>query len=219
MDKFHLIGNPGKPEPGGWWSCDCPRSAHELDDPRCDTCRKTNPCEGVNIPWDIRAFHEKFALVYPENPSFLDPEMQGFRSRFLREEADEYDEAIAEGDLEKAFDALIDLVYVAVGTAYLHGFQFAEGWRRVHSKNMEKVRAEKPGDSKRGTTYDVVKPEGWTPPDHRDLCMAKWRVMFSDGDHRDIDAPSRQEAIKTAESERIWSISQGEIQVEEAFPI
>jgi predicted HAD superfamily Cof-like phosphohydrolase len=184
-----------------------------------DTDIRRDTHAGVDIPLDILEFHRKFGLEPAQPPSFLDPEMQKFRSGFIREEADEYEEAIAEGDLEKAFDALIDLVYVAVGTAYLHGFRFAEGWSRVHGKNMEKIRAERADDSKRGTAYDVVKPEGWTPPDHRDLCMANWRVMFSDGDHRDVQAPSRQEAIKAAESERIWIVTNGGIQVEEAFPV
>lgn len=69
----------------------------------------------------------------------------------------------------ESFDALIDLVYVALGTAYLHRFPFNEGWARVQEANMRKVRANKKSDSKRRTTHDVVKPPGWRSPELDDL--------------------------------------------------
>jgi len=66
-------------------------------------------------------------------------------------------------------DALVDLAYVVLGTAFMHGFDFNEAWRRVHAANMQKVRATSPDVSKRNSSLDVVKPEGWTPPDLSDL--------------------------------------------------
>lgn len=47
----------------------------------------------------------------------------------------------------------------------IRGYNFAGAWKEVHAANMKKVRALRPDDSKRGTAYDVVKPDGWTPPD------------------------------------------------------
>jgi len=87
----------------------------------------------------------------------------------MNEEWQEYCDAHVVDDLEGMLDALVDLTYVVLGTAYLHGFDFNEAFRRVHEANMKKVRAEAKTDSKRGTAYDVVKPEGWTPPDLGDL--------------------------------------------------
>ncbi len=113
---------------------------------------------------DIVDFHEKFGLEGPAHPVFLTPEVQGFRQNFMYEELEEYREAIEAGDLAKAFDALLDLVYVAIGTAYLHGFPWNEGWNLVQAANMAKVRAQAVTDSKRGSAYDVVKPAGWKPP-------------------------------------------------------
>lgn len=126
---------------------------------------------------DIVDFHHKFGLNYDGPPRVLPGELGDFRAKFLQEELDEYNEARAEiaanGDSiplrEKLLDALVDLVYVALGTAYLHGFNFAEAWRRVQRANMAKVRAERADQSKRGSTFDVVKPEGWKPPSHVDL--------------------------------------------------
>ncbi len=72
-------------------------------------------------------------------------------------------------NLEEQFDAMIDLVYVALGTSYHHGVDFDEGWRRVHGANMKKVLAKSQEDSKRGYRFDVVKPKGWKPADLSDL--------------------------------------------------
>ena len=74
-------------------------------------------------------------------------------------------------DLEKCLDALIDLEYVLLGTVYLHGFSgiYDQAFARVQAANMSKVRAERPEDSKRGSGFDVVKPEGWEAPVFADL--------------------------------------------------
>ena len=94
-----------------------------------------------------------------------------------------------------ALDALVDLQYVLLGTAHLMGFntdakivkqvqetpdempkpwsfvvnRFEEAWDRVQKANMTKVRTKNPADSKRKSEYDVVKPEGWEPPQLHDL--------------------------------------------------
>jgi len=91
--------------------------------------------------------------------------MQAFRIKFLIEELLEYCEAVGfevqinkdawgqvdiqqiRGEVrsvirqEDAFDSLVDLCYVALGTAYLHRFPFNEGWDRVQAANMQKIRA------------------------------------------------------------------------------
>lgn len=137
---------------------------------------------------DIFDFHFKFGLEYEGPPRVLPPDLAKFRIKFVDEEANEYckHEAAASAErfiltasasdpanyafhLEHMLDGLVDLVYVAIGTSHLHGFDFREAWRRVHAANMKKVRAKSADDSKRGSTWDVVKPEGWSPPSHIDL--------------------------------------------------
>ena len=116
---------------------------------------------------DIRDFHQRFAIEYSGPPRHLPADLYEFREKFLKEEAAEYADA---PDLAHRFDALIDSVYVAIGSSHLHGFDFYEGWRRVHHANMLKVRAQRAEDSLRNSTHDVVKPPGWRPPDLEDLC-------------------------------------------------
>lgn len=137
---------------------------------------------------DIREFHEKFGLAYRGKPRTLPDELREFRIGFLEEEILEYRDEIdlarnliyqvrakfrdpdqLTEPLANQLDALVDLVYVALGNAYLQGFDFSEAWRRVHRANMAKERATPDTASARGGVFDIVKPPGWTAPDHTDL--------------------------------------------------
>lgn len=122
-----------------------------------------------NLEQDIVNFHEKFGNEYDGEPRELPTELSNFRIYFLQEELDEYIDAVRNKDLEKQFDALIDLVYVAIGTAYIQGFPFNKGWQLVHSANMKKIRATSIEQSTRASLFDVVKPEGWVAPDLKPL--------------------------------------------------
>lgn len=126
------------------------------------------------MPWeqpdklvsDINDFSSKFIPdLKPTFPRELPKDMSEFRIGFMQEELDEYIESVKNHDLEGQLDALVDLVYVAIGTAWLQGLPFSEGWDEVQRANMSKVRAENPNQSKRKSKYDVVKPEGWRGPD------------------------------------------------------
>jgi predicted HAD superfamily Cof-like phosphohydrolase len=150
-----------------------------------------------NLYEDIRDFHYKYSLEYEGAPRELPDDIALFRIGFMAEELAEY--AAASGfpniarslndlhqhikndarwitkryeggrSLEIQLDSLIDLTYVTLGTSHLQGFQFNEGWRRVHNANMQKVRVENPEHSLRKSKYDVIKPKGWMPADLSDL--------------------------------------------------
>lgn len=119
----------------------------------------------------VEDFHIKFGVdsQHPAIPEvYRIEEMAKFRTKFLSEEAEEFGDAVEAGDLIKAVDANLDAIYVAAGNLLLLGVPASvcvELFGIVHAKNMQKVRAERATDSKRGTAFDVVKPAGWTPPD------------------------------------------------------
>lgn len=115
---------------------------------------------------DVRAFHDKFGLVTPDTPHFLDDQAFTFRSKFLSEEHREFVLAHASKDMKGAADALVDLVYVAHGTALMMGIPWQAVWDEVQRRNMQKVRAEYAFESKRKSTLDIIKPTGWQAPDH-----------------------------------------------------
>ncbi len=150
---------------------------------------------------DIFDFHEKMGILYDGPPRDLpgagpsvtfierlgraaslaaeqrDGELQRFRIEFLLEELMEYTVAISLGKREDAFDALLDLIYVALGTIHLHGFPAGAGWARVQAANMAKKPATDPA-------LKVVKPEGWTPPDLTDLVRSlEERIADLPSDH------------------------------------
>jgi len=113
---------------------------------------------------DVARFHMRFGLSAPAVPQLLRPDAFAFRVQFMQEELTEYVEACRRGDMADAADALVDLVYVVLGTMYLHGFPFDALWDEVQACNMRKVRAADASQSKRGSSLDVVKPPGWEPP-------------------------------------------------------
>jgi predicted HAD superfamily Cof-like phosphohydrolase len=117
----------------------------------------------------VAEFHKKFELEPTSVPSFPIEQIWKLKNLHLQEELNEIRSAAINDDLEEYFDGLIDLVYVALGAAYLAGLPFDEGFRRVHAANMKKVRATHASESKRGSVYDIFKPVGWEPPVLEDL--------------------------------------------------
>lgn len=113
---------------------------------------------------DVRDFHQKFGLLSPSYPHILDPGTFEYRRKFLHEELTELEEAYEKKDLHGYADALIDLVYVAHGTAAMSGIPWAPLWNEVQRANLGKVRAQSVSESKRGSALDVIKPKGWVGP-------------------------------------------------------
>lgn len=125
---------------------------------------------------DVGDFHAKFGLPVQNDevaPHELDAAASDLRIKRLQEELDEYILAVKEGDLPGQFDALIDLVYIAHGTAHMHSFPWIAGWNEVQRANITKARAAADGsDSKYGSSLDIVKPAGWKPPDIKAVLQA-----------------------------------------------
>lgn len=125
---------------------------------------------------NVYEFNQKFGLPLGTHDQ-LDEAAQEYRLKFLHEELEELEEALNDGDAVKAFDALLDLCYVAYGTALFMGIdpaQWHAGMTAVHHANMTKVRAAAPTESKRGTTLDVIKPADWTSPEGRLKEILSW---------------------------------------------
>jgi predicted HAD superfamily Cof-like phosphohydrolase len=109
---------------------------------------------------DVKEFHETFGQLVGELPRFLSPRKADERWKFMMEELEEFSKALHESDIDGMADALIDLVYVAKGTAVMMGLPWRQLWDDVHGANMRKV----PGLTHRGNLVDVCKPKGWVKP-------------------------------------------------------
>jgi hypothetical protein len=108
---------------------------------------------------------EVIGLPIPERPTRLDPERKAWALGALREELDE----LASSEvLEEEVDALLDLVYFALGRVVEMGVAVRPAFETIHAANMAKQRG---ALSKRPYSrgYDAVKPEGWKAPDLRPL--------------------------------------------------
>lgn len=119
----------------------------------------------------VQMFHTFFAVPVSAKPELPAPDVFEYRVKFMQEELDEFAASYQEGDLVGCFDALIDLLYVVYGTADMMGLPIDEGFRIVHRANMTKVRAPSADASKRGHALDVIKPQGWEPPEQRLLAL------------------------------------------------
>ncbi len=91
---------------------------------------------------------------------------------------DKYDEL-------EVIDGLLDLVYVALGTLDLKELseeQIRQHWNAIQIANMSKERStNNDSRSKRKHSLDIVKPAGWTGPNHKDI-MDNNRIYNGDVD-------------------------------------
>lgn len=123
---------------------------------------------------DIAEMHEKFGVddwvghkIFDGDADTL-KQFLAFRINFLEEELNETRNAFIEKDPEEIIDGLIDLCVIAIGTLDILGVDADKAWTQVHNANM----AKEPGvKASRPNTFglpDLVKPEGWKGPDHKD---------------------------------------------------
>ena len=118
----------------------------------------------TDILKDIDNFHKKYGFEKNEKVDIPNnSELINFRTAFLIEELAEYTNAITKKDAAGALDALVDIVYIALGTAWLFNLPFEKAWNEVQKANMSKIRA-KDKTGKRGTKFDVIKPKDWKAP-------------------------------------------------------
>lgn len=74
---------------------------------------------------------------------------------------------IVDIDLEEAFDAVVDIEVINLGTALTFGFPVEEGFAEVHRSNMTKVLED--GTCLLRDDGKIIKPEGYSPPDLKSI--------------------------------------------------
>ncbi|MFR9651594.1 MAG: HAD family hydrolase [Rikenellaceae bacterium] len=109
---------------------------------------------------DVREFHDKFGHPCPQNPAKITSQRALSRAKWMNEEVAEF--LVAEDIYEQA-DAMIDLIYFALGTMVEMGLEPQELFEIVQHANMSKLFPDgkphyNPKDGK------VLKPEGWEDP-------------------------------------------------------
>lgn len=88
----------------------------------------------------VAEFHNAFSVPVMQSPA-IDPERISLRLKLLREEVDEFAEALRSGDIAHALKEWADILYILNGTALEFGFQHVAEpvFDEVHRSNMSKV--------------------------------------------------------------------------------
>jgi len=110
---------------------------------------------------------KKWMFDNRHNRDALDKYLE-FRLQFLNEELQETETAFANRDAEEIVDGLIDLCVVAIGTLDAFGVDANKAWNQVLQANLSKevgIKPERPNPLK---LPDLIKPEGWVAPSHKD---------------------------------------------------
>lgn len=110
---------------------------------------------------DVYQFNKEIiGTEQPKIPTNLTRERLLFALTAMYEELYEFTKACNSNNVGESLDAIIDLIYFAIGRAYEMGIseeQFIRCWKAVQQKNMQK----KKGTKNRGTATDAIKPQNW----------------------------------------------------------
>ncbi|MFB7468970.1 MazG nucleotide pyrophosphohydrolase domain-containing protein [Streptomyces sp. NPDC056224] len=87
----------------------------------------------------VREFHRAFGLGVGPGPASVAPELARHRQVLLEEEVAELAEATESGRLADIAHELADVVYIAYGTAAVHGIDLDAVLAEIHRANMSKL--------------------------------------------------------------------------------
>ena len=90
----------------------------------------------------VQLFHESFGLGVSEEPKAdLGAQITLLRFNLMKEENEEYLEAVQNGDLVEIADALGDMLYILCGTILEHGLQhkIEAVFDEIQRSNMSKL--------------------------------------------------------------------------------
>ncbi len=140
--------------------------------------------------WEkVRSFHKVFGHPIGKKPQMLSPDRIGPRCDWMREEIEEFIEA---EDIPHQADAMIDLIYFALGTLVEMGVKPDSLFDIVQGANMKKIWAD--GRVKHREDGKVIKPPEWVDPHEQLVAEIKRKVTraanrsFTQHDYRMVVA-------------------------------
>lgn len=89
----------------------------------------------------VQQFQEAFSQTINHKPTLVKPELAGLRFDLMKEENEEYLEAVLDKDLAGIADALGDQLYILCGTILTHGMQhiIEAVFDEIQRSNMSKL--------------------------------------------------------------------------------
>ena len=87
----------------------------------------------------VKKFMETFGQEIKEKASFPNDKITSLRYDLIKEELDEFKEAIDKKDIKEVADALTDILYVTYGAGHAFGIDLDKCCEEVQNSNMSKV--------------------------------------------------------------------------------
>ena len=88
---------------------------------------------------DVKKFMETFGQEVKKKAEFPSDKVVKLRYDLIKEELDEFDEAIKRKDLKEVADSLTDILYVTYGAGHAFGINLDSCFDEVQRSNMSKL--------------------------------------------------------------------------------
>ena len=87
----------------------------------------------------VKTFMQTFGQEVKSKPSFSTEKINQLRYNLIKEELEEFKQAIANQDLLEVADALTDILYVTYGAGHAFGIDLDKCFEEVQNSNMSKL--------------------------------------------------------------------------------
>ena len=87
----------------------------------------------------VKKFMKTFGQEIKEKASFPNDKITSLRYDLIKEELDEFKEAIDKKDIKEVADALTDILYVTYGAGHAFGIDLDKCFEEVQNSNMSKL--------------------------------------------------------------------------------
>ena len=87
----------------------------------------------------VKKFMETFGQEIKEKASFPNDKITSLRYELIKEELNEFKEAIDKKDIKEVADALTDILYVTYGAGHAFGIDLDKCFEEVQNSNMSKL--------------------------------------------------------------------------------
>ena len=87
----------------------------------------------------VRKFMETFGQEIKEKATFPNSKITSLRYELIKEELNEFKDAIDKKDIKEVADALTDILYVTYGAGHAFGIDLDKCFDEVQSSNMSKL--------------------------------------------------------------------------------
>ena len=88
---------------------------------------------------DVKIFMKTYGQEIKVKPEFPEEKVINLRISLIKEELDEFQEALKEKNLVEVADALTDLLYVTYGAGHAFGIDLDKCFAEVQRSNMSKL--------------------------------------------------------------------------------